>query len=91
MKIPFIEKCEQCHKLSFYPRKRTLHFPFLPKPADIIHSEKKICRSCAKKAELMIRRTHKQIRPPVWFIIKFYVIKSFYIIKYYVNELGTKN
>jgi hypothetical protein len=78
--------CEQCHQRAFYPRIRTLHFPFLPKPADIIHSEKKICRSCAKKTELMIRRTHKQIRPPVWFIIKFYIGKTIWKIKKYGNE-----
>ena len=82
-------KCEQCHKLSFYPRIRTLHFPFIPE-IKTIHSEKKICRSCAKKTELMIRRTHKQIRPPVWFIIKFYIIKSFYIIKQYVNKMQSR-
>jgi hypothetical protein len=71
-----LNKCEQCKKLSFYPRKRTLHFPFLPKPANIIPSEKKICRSCAKKVEFAIRRTHKQLKPPILFVIKFYILKA---------------
>ena len=80
-----IQKCQQCKKLSFYPRIRTLHFPFIP-GIKIIHSEKKICRSCAKKAEFMIRRTHKQLRPPVWFIIRFYVGKAIYNTKQLWNK-----
>lgn len=91
MKIPFIEKCEQCHKQSFYPRKRTLHFPFLPKPADIIHSEKKICRSCAKKAEFMIRRSHKQLKPTWSFVVKFYIGKTIWLIKQKYDKLRTEN
>ncbi len=71
-----LNNCEQCHKLSFYPRKRTLHFSFLPKPADIIYSEKKICRSCAKKAEFMIRRSHKMLKPTWSFVVKFYIMKA---------------
>ena len=71
-----INKCEQCHRKSFYPRKRTLHFPFLPKPADTIHSEKKICRSCAKKTELMIRRSHKMLKPTWSFVVMFYIMKA---------------
>ena len=85
-----LSPCEQCHKLSFYPRIRTLHFPFIPK-IKTIHSEKKICRSCAKKAEFMIRRTHKQLRPPVWFIIKFYIGKSIYLTKQFYDKFRTKN
>ena len=74
------KKCEQCHKLSFYPRKRTLHFPFIPE-IKTIHSKLKICRSCANKVEFAIRKTHKQLKPPILFVIKFYTFKTIWKLK----------
>ena len=41
-----------------------------------LKSEDKLCGTCYKKVDFMIRRTHKQIKPPLTFIIKFYIMKA---------------
>ena len=87
--------CEQCHKKRFNVKIRTLHFPFLPKPADIIHSKGKICRSCSKKVDYMIRKTHSMLKPPLWFTVKFYIIKAVLhpklLAKQIYGNIRTKN
>ena len=74
-----ISKCQQCHKKSFYPRIRKYNFEFLP--MGIITSQDKLCGKCFNKVVYAIRKSHRQLRPPVWFIIRFYVGKAIYNTK----------